>query len=1259
MGLFFKAHRKHAVPKPHFKKTESAPPRLRLCRFEQMEPRQLLSTTPAPLHVGATYFEDSNETDQSSVLQGTTTQVADLFEVSFAGGAAGTSLTKMTIDLDNTFFNTASGGGGAYGYFPLTILSHTGFDITSSTVTNGGTKLEMTFSGLDAGEKLVFTIDVDENGNLQANAVAEGAELEGATLTTTFTAPHMVDITSTPVIFYDKFNFQNTGLENLLPNDNYDNSPAQAYVPENCSPGPVYTAGANGSLQQTPKPITLSGRVYEDFDVDNKQDTGEPGIVGVQLDLYELDGGDYVFTGKTTLTDANGDYKFTGLEPGTYRVVETQPIDYLSVGDTPGTVGGVTRGVVTTVDILSDINLDGGDDSIRNDFAEARPAELSGYVYHDVNNNGTMDQGEEGIGDVHLVVENTVTHTTYDAYTDADGYWYVDSLMPGSYKVTEYQPDGWIDGKDVAGTAGGTADNPPPGDMITGIVLVGGQSGQDYDFGELKPASVSGYVYVDANDNGIFDDGETPIAGVTITLLDASGNSTGKTQSTNQAGYYQFDNLTPGTYGVAETQPAEYYDGKEHIGSAGGQNLINDNLTGANLGSGTSGIHYDFGELVAATISGHVYVDANRNGTFDKGETPLAGVTVTLLDASGNPTSQTRTTDSSGFYEFAKLKPGKYGVAETQPAGYLDGDEHVGSAGGSNTVNDKITGANLSSGTSGIDYDFGEIIPAKISGYVFQDGPVITKKQGEPDPYIPSVRDGKLTPDDKRLAGIRLVLCDGNGVPLFDSQNNAIATYTDASGYYEFTGLEPGVYSIMQVQPTNYIPGIDTAGAITSVDGKSRTDSTGVVVNSYSSPDPTILSTLSVDASGSAIVRITLNQGDVAAQYNFSEVLVQSDPPTPPNIPVPPLNPPTQPPPAPQFAGYQPVGVPYSMPPQVVMQPMFGGSGGPGGYSWHLSIINASQPRRDGSNDRFTQFPQNTLFDPLTWTGADVNQSEWLLADENGTVVKTVHFGMPNAVPVTGDWDGTGTTKVGVFIDGLWFLDINGNDHWDENDLWAKLGKRGDQPVSGDWDGDGKTDIGIFGPAWIGDVKAISVEPGLPDAANLPNGRLKNVPPDAADAAVGFRTMKKGNGGRMRSDVIDHVFEYGTKGDRAVTGDWNGSGIKKIGIFRNGVWFLDMDGNGRWSDRDLVIEFGREGDIPVVGDWTGDGITKLGVYRDGKFILDTNNNHEIDAADKVFELGHAGDKPVVGDWTGDGVDKVGVYHETAAVPAAQSTASAQ
>ncbi|HBH54383.1 MAG TPA: hypothetical protein DDY91_21060, partial [Planctomycetaceae bacterium] len=40
------------------------------------------------------------------------------------------------------------------------------------------------------------------------------------------------------------------------------------------------------------------------------------------------------------------------------------------------------------------------------------------------------------------------------------------------------------------------------------------------------------------------------------------------------------------------------------------------------------------------------------------------------------------TTDANGAYSFGNLRPGSYQITQTQPAGYLDGQETVGSAGG-------------------------------------------------------------------------------------------------------------------------------------------------------------------------------------------------------------------------------------------------------------------------------------------------------------------------------------------------------------------------------------------------------------------------------------------------------------------------------------------------------------------------------------------------------------------------------------------------
>ena len=52
-------------------------------------------------------------------------------------------------------------------------------------------------------------------------------------------------------------------------------------------------------------------------------------------------------------------------------------------------------------------------------------------------------------------------------------------------------------------------------DTFSSIVLVAGVNGANNNFGELLSGSLSGFVYVDANDNGLKDGSETALAGVT------------------------------------------------------------------------------------------------------------------------------------------------------------------------------------------------------------------------------------------------------------------------------------------------------------------------------------------------------------------------------------------------------------------------------------------------------------------------------------------------------------------------------------------------------------------------------------------------------------------------------------------------------------------------------------------------------------------------------------------------------------------------
>lgn len=1140
MGWFSRLHalrRAWRRPRPKAVPARTPPRGSRACRFEEMEPRQYLSA--APIQIGSVYYEDSTQDDRAG----------DTIQITWSGGAPGTQLTELVIDTDklgdgltigDCLFDVAPGGLGAFGYQPLQIVSQQGIDHVEYSVVDGGTRLAFRFTGFDAGERLVFTIDVDEMGFLGPNAVAEGNEWEGTKLTATFAANHYQTASGSDVYvdFYDA-KLKASGLD-LPPDD---------YVPPNPNPSPVFTAGAIFSLQQVPLPITLSGTVFEDFNGNNVQESGDPGIAGVTLALYSLQGSQYLATGLTTVTDANGFYRFDGLLPGTYRVVETQPVGYFSVGARAGSVGGQTRGAVADVNTLTDIMLEGGDDSLRNDFAEARPA------------------------------------------------------------------------------------------------------------------SISGHVYADDNRNGLKDAAESPIAHVTLTLLDAQGNPTGKTTTTDANGFYLFTDLLPGVYGVAETQPAGYFDGIDRPGTAGGTALTDgDQITGAVLRSGTKALDYDFGEIRPAQLSGRVYLDLDNDGVYDASEKPLAGVTVYLLDASGVRVASA-VTDSQGNYRFENLVPGDYGLEEAQPPGYLDGKDSLGSVGGALDGNDRMKNIHLAPGASGERYDFGELLPVKISGYVFVDLPVVTYKEGTtpPDPIeLLKTRDGVFGPEDRPLGGVVIRLGDANGVPVLDAAGEPITTVTRADGYYEFTDLMPGVYTVIETHPDGYIDGLNTVGT-----------KGGYAVNALSIlEDPGILAGLALDASEQAIVRIVLQSGDVGQHYNFSELLVEAIP-APPKPPLPPVVPPVPPPPQPPL---QPPTQPYfpeALPPLAFfgagvgsreLVPLYGGGGFEEDYTWHLSVINAGRPREDlEKRDLVAGEEESSLFSPVSWSGTDLAYGQWLLADSNGNVAVRYVFGMPDAIPVVGDWNGDGTSKVGVFYDGFWFLDLDGDGRWGKEDLWARLGQLGDRPIVGDWDGDGKSDIGIFGPAWHGDRRAIASEPGLPDVNNRTaaeaRARYKNIPPDPAQATSGWRSLKRTAYGKFRRDLIDHVFRYGNREFVPVAGDWNGDGVTNIGIFHEGKWYLDADGDGRWSAGDVEITLGQPGDQPVVGDWNGDGRTKLGVYRGGVWLLDTNGDGVLDARDRVFRLGEPGDVPVTGDWNGDGVTEIGVYRPGS--PAAARQASSQ
>jgi uncharacterized surface anchored protein len=164
---------------------------------------------------------------------------------------------------------------------------------------------------------------------------------------------------------------------------------------------------------------------------------------------------------------------------------------------------------------------------------------------------------------------------------------------------------------------------------------------------------LNGKKFLDANDNGASDNGESGLGGVTITITGFTGYGTQITQTVVTAGdgSFSFGSLQPGTYKLCETVPTGYtqtYPGLTSTVTGGTSTSCTNGSRGwsVTLGSGVTFSNLSFGNvalykiivLVCRQSDNSLYpstvtVDGTNKTSLATGDTHPAQSAVTMSDA--------------------------------------------------------------------------------------------------------------------------------------------------------------------------------------------------------------------------------------------------------------------------------------------------------------------------------------------------------------------------------------------------------------------------------------------------------------------------------------------------------------------------------------------------------------------------------------------------------------------------------------------------
>lgn len=395
---------------------------------------------------------------------------------------------------------------------------------------------------------------------------------------------------------------------------------------------------------------TVSGILFHDTNDDGFFNEGEIGMVSAKVRLLSEDGE----IDLTRSVKDDGSYFFDGVMPGKYTLTYLLP-EHCEMARVAEGGNTVKNGGTETATAPFEVAM--GETHVRPLVGAVTLGNFSGYVFHDENANGAADNDEARMsGATVRLIPTRGGLEAQSVESAADGSFVLEGLRPSEYTLEVALPNGYIFSRALKGI--GLA---PVQEQTLNCDWATLTDREEKAIGAVKPASISGLIWLDENQSGAQDAQEAILDGVSVELVDESTNAVVQTVQSTQEGF-AFANVRPGVYTVRFALPEQSVPAGESASTfhAQGNAMAQNGITvreSAQVRELTTGL------ISRTNIGGKAWLEENG------ARTPVSGLTVRLCQ--GGQTVQTAITDENGVYRFSGLLPADYTLEAALPDGMV------------------------------------------------------------------------------------------------------------------------------------------------------------------------------------------------------------------------------------------------------------------------------------------------------------------------------------------------------------------------------------------------------------------------------------------------------------------------------------------------------------------------------------------------------------------------------------------------------------